>query len=100
MDLIRGMWGDYGGRCPGDYRYCKGQGEAICCPLTSRCGEDADGAYCEPRTGMTGDRDTIAEPRTTRCERDEIACSYRGRTTCCPSYERCCTIDGEASCCR
>ena len=48
MDVVRGWWGDYGGRCPGDYRYCKGQGEAICCPPTSRCEEDAGGAYCEP----------------------------------------------------
>lgn len=49
---------------------------------------------------MRGDRDTVEEPRAMRCERDEIACSYRGRTTCCASYERCCTIDGEAQCCR
>jgi hypothetical protein len=49
---------------------------------------------------MTGDRDTIAEPRATRCGPDEIACSYRGQTTCCGSDERCCTIDGAVSCCR
>jgi hypothetical protein len=100
MDVIRGVWGDYGGRCPGDYRYCKGHGEAVCCPITSRCEEDAGGSYCEPRTAMGGGRDTNSEPRATRCDPDEIACSYRGQTTCCASDERCCTIDGAASCCR
>jgi len=94
LDLVRSLWGDYGGRCPDDYRYCKGGGQAVCCPITSRCEEDAGGAYCASRGGAY-----VTEEPALRCRRDEVACSYRGQTTCCASDQRCCTVDGAPSCC-
>jgi hypothetical protein len=99
IDAVRSLWGDYSGRCPGDYRYCKGSTQAICCPITSRCEEDAGGSYCAPRDATAGYGAHAAEVPARRCERDEIACSYRGQTTCCASDERCCTVDGAPSCC-
>ena len=99
LDLVRSVWGDYGGRCPGDYKYCKGHGQAVCCPLTSRCEEDSDGSYCASRTAGVGAGRAVAEPSGRGCGSDEIACSYRGQITCCASDQRCCTIDGAPSCC-
>lgn len=97
LDLVRSLWGDYGGRCPGDYQYCRGGAQAVCCPIASRCEEDAGGAYCAPRTAAVAGGAT--EPQVQRCAPDEIACSYRGQTTCCPADNRCCTIDGAPGCC-
>ena len=100
VDLVRGLWGDYGGRCPGDYQYCTGHGQAVCCPITSRCEEDADGSsYCGSRTATGGAGWTAAAPAP-RCERDEIVCSYRGQTICCPSDQTCCTVEGAPNCCQ
>jgi len=99
LDLVRSVWGDYGGRCPGDYQYCKGQGNAVCCPITSRCEEDEGGSYCASRSATAGVGARDAEPRAPRCGPDEMVCSYRGQTTCCYSDQRCCTVDGAPSCC-
>ncbi len=98
LDLVRGLWGDYGGRCPGDYKYCKGS-PPVCCPIESRCEEDAGGPYCGPRDTTAGVGASAAEPVAPRCRSDEITCSYRGETTCCPGDQRCCTIDGAPGCC-
>src|ERR1051326_8376313 len=99
VDLLRGLWGDYGGRCPGDYQFCKGHGQPICCPITSRCEEDAGGSYCASRSATAGVGRRAFEARERGCSSEEIACSFRGQTTCCPNDTRCCVSDGLPSCC-
>src|SRR5436190_21851194 len=74
LDLVRSLWGDYGGRCPGDYQYCKGGGQAVCCPITSRCEADDGGAYCASRGGAY-----VTESPAPRCGPDERTCAYRGQ---------------------
>ncbi len=55
IDALRSVWGDYSGRCPDDYTYCKGDGgQPICCPLTARCCYDASGPYCCSADGRAG----------------------------------------------
>ena len=95
FDLVRGLWGDYSGRCPDDYQYCKGERHAVCCPLASRCMEDDSGAYCARRTAHGEGGDPVAAI----CRPNEIACSYRGQTTCCDEDQQCCTVGGAPSCC-
>jgi hypothetical protein len=99
LDLVRSLWGDYGGRCPGDYQYCKGRAQAVCCPITSRCEEDAGGFYCAPRTAVIGPGASTVEAPARACRSDERACSYDGEIVCCAGDERCCTVDGAPSCC-
>jgi len=98
IDAFRGLWGDYSGRCPGDYQYCRGHSQAVCCPITSRCAEDENGnSYCgSPGAGVG----VSAAERAPGCAPDEIACSYRGQLTCCAGDQRCCAIDGAPACCR
>jgi len=100
VDLVRGLWGDYGGRCPSDYHYCKGDRDSVCCPMTSRCEDDADGAYCgAPRSATAGVGRRPREAREYACSSDQIACSFGGRTTCCQSDLHCCVSDGAPACC-
>lgn len=96
VDVVRSMWGDYGGRCPDRYQYCATSGQAICCPIEARCAEDSGGAYCAPRGAARAYGDErYAEP----CLPDELTCSYAGRTTCCPGDRRCCAANGGPACC-
>lgn len=97
VDLVRSMWGDYGGRCPDRYQYCGAATQAICCPIEERCAEDSGGAYCTPRGGR---HDAYAYERSgSPCLAEELTCSYAGRTTCCASDQRCCAADGGPACC-
>jgi hypothetical protein len=66
IDALRSVWGDYSGRCPNSYAYCEGDPQSICCPVTARCCEDANGAYCcDPYEGdgRYGDRYPESYPR-------------------------------------
>jgi len=55
VDMLRGLFGDYRGRCPDDYTFCKSGRSSICCPYERGCCEDSQGAYCCSRRG--GDDD-------------------------------------------
>ncbi|MBY0275678.1 hypothetical protein K2Z84_10060 [Candidatus Binatia bacterium] len=97
VDVVRSMWGDYGGRCPDRYRYCPASGQAICCPIEARCAEDSGGAYCAARGGP---QDRYGDERfAAPCAPEDLTCSYAGRTTCCASDQRCCAADGGPACC-
>lgn len=98
VDLVRSMWGDYGGRCPDGYQYCATSSQPICCPFEAACAEDSGGAYCAPRGQRSSAGDYGAEPGPS-CPPNDITCSYRGATTCCASYQRCCAVNGGPACC-
>lgn len=71
IDALRSVWGDYSGRCPDTYAYCKGDGgQPICCPLTARCCYDESGPYCCSADGRR-DRSLDPYPPDARYERDE-----------------------------
>ena len=44
IDVIKGLWGNYSGRCPDDYEFCRGSRTSICCPAERGCCEDERGA--------------------------------------------------------
>jgi hypothetical protein len=104
VDALRSLWGDYSGRCPASYSFCKGDsGSSICCPSGARCCEDADGPYCCAAShadrswdGRYGDS---RQSGGSSCHSSEITCSHGGRTICCPSTEGCCAGDSGPYCC-
>jgi hypothetical protein len=102
VDMVRSMWGDYSGRCPGGYQYCNGASHSICCPVGDRCEEDSGGSYCVRRTGereAPAYGEAAADHLPPACQPEEITCSYAGRTACCPSNQRCCALSDGPACC-
>jgi len=103
VDVIKGLWGDYSGRCPSDFEFCRGSRTSICCPEERGCCEDERGAYCCSRSERQnrGRYEDERDWEGLSCRESDITCSFGGRTICCSGSggESCCTRNGQPYCC-